>query len=287
VADAGPDQEINYIGQVVQLNGGTSYDMDGDTITYIWSFYYKPEGSLASLSNPTAVNPTFVADLHGKYDIRLMVNDPWEGSSVDDKVTLSFNNVMPVANAGTNQSVAAGATVTLDGSASSDANLDPLAYRWSFASVPPGSSAVLSDPAAVRPAFVADLVGTYVASLVVNDGFGDSAASNVTVTATSNTADVTTVLKRAIEAINLLGPNDFKNPNMRNALTNKINAVLNDIQAGLYTDALSKLQHDILMKTDGCATGATPDKNDWITACSKQSDVYRLLQQAIDLLWTM
>jgi len=196
-------------------------------------------------------------------------------------------NLKPVANAGTNQSVSAGTTVLLNGSASFDANGDPLTFRWSLDSVPAGSSAPLSDPTAVQPTFVAGAVGIYVASLVVNDGFADSPPSNVTVTATSNTAQVTDVLRRAIIVINALDPGVFKNPNMQHALTNKISAVLIDIQNGLYHDALDKLQNDILKKTDGCATGGSPDKNDWITSCPEQSKVYPLIQQAIKLLWGM
>ena len=43
-------------------------------------------------------------------------------------------NLAPVANAGPDQTVATGATVTLDGSASSDADGDALVFSWSFVS---------------------------------------------------------------------------------------------------------------------------------------------------------
>jgi hypothetical protein len=61
-------------------------------------------------------------------------------------------------------------TVTLDGTASTDADHDPLTYKWSLTSVLTGSTATLSDATAANPAFVVDLPGTYVAQLVVNDG---------------------------------------------------------------------------------------------------------------------
>lgn len=66
----------------------------------------------------------------------------------------------------------------------------------------------------------------------------------------------------------------IKNPKMKTSLTNKINAVINDIEQGLYQQALDKLQHDILPKTDGCAAGGVPDANDWITDCAAQAQVY-------------
>lgn len=71
---------------------------------------------------------------------------------------------------------------------------------------------------------------------------------------------------------------------MANALTNKINAVLQDVDQGLYQQALDKLQNDILAKTDGCAKTGAPDKNDWLKDCSSQNQVYPLIIQTINLL---
>ena len=85
---------------------------------------------------------------------------------------LTTGNVPPVANAGDDQRVVAGAKVTLDGSRSTDVNGDALTYRWALISRPAGSSAALDDPTSVKPAFTADIVGSYVAQLVVDDGFG-------------------------------------------------------------------------------------------------------------------
>jgi hypothetical protein len=94
-------------------------------------------------------------------------------------------NHPPVANAGPDQAVNTGSNVHLDGSASSDADGDPLTYSWSLIARPPGSSAALDNPASVQPRFTADLPGTYTAQLIVNDGKVDSSPDAVTVTATS------------------------------------------------------------------------------------------------------
>ena len=104
-------------------------------------------------------------------------------------------NTAPVAHAGPSQSVAAGTVVTLDGSASADADGDSLTYAWTLTSRPAGSSASLSSPGAVRAAFTADVEGTYVATLVVSDGKVASAASTATITAVS-TAALAIVLDR-------------------------------------------------------------------------------------------
>ena len=92
-------------------------------------------------------------------------------------------NQSPTADAGADQNVPTGATVQLDGSASSDPESDPLTYSWSL-TTSAGSTASLSDPNIVNPTFVADVDGDYVATLVVNDGTSDSAPDSATITAT-------------------------------------------------------------------------------------------------------
>jgi uncharacterized protein (TIGR03790 family) len=90
-------------------------------------------------------------------------------------------NTAPVANAGVAQNVGIGSLVTLDGSASSDANGDALSYAWSLSSKPAGSGAALLSGTTPRPTFVADVAGTYTASLTVSDGKLNSAAATVSV----------------------------------------------------------------------------------------------------------
>lgn len=245
-----------------------------------------PVGSTTTLSDPTLVNPTFVADVYGTYEITLVVSDPWV-SSAPDTVIASFDNTAPVADAGQNQAVSVGESVTLDGSASYDANHDPLTYIWGFTGKPSNSSAQILPVDSVQPSFVADVAGTYVVNLVVNDGFLDSGASIVTITVTGASNEVIESLTLAIDLINDLDSDDFKSRNMPNALTNKLNATLEKLDQGLYQEALNKLEHDILPKTNGCADFGAPDKNDWIINCPAQSQVYPIIMEAIELLRTM
>ncbi|MBL8304466.1 MAG: PKD domain-containing protein, partial [Ideonella sp.] len=101
-------------------------------------------------------------------------------------VTATATNSPPTASAGVGQSVLVGATVTLDGSASTDPQGDPLSYDWTLDSRPAGSAAVLSSASAMRPSFVADVAGAYTATLTVSDGQASSNAASVTVTAGSD-----------------------------------------------------------------------------------------------------
>lgn len=75
-----------------------------------------------------------------------------------------------------------GDLVTLDGSASSDANGDVLTHAWTIRSFPSLFAPTINSAGTVRPAFAPRDGGTYVFSLVVNDGHFFSTASTVTVT---------------------------------------------------------------------------------------------------------
>ena len=187
VADSGPDQTV-FVTDTVTLDGSGSSDVDGDPLTFSWSFISVPSGSAAALSNPAVVAPTFVADAPGSYELELIVNDGTV-DSLPDTVTITTTNSPPVADAGSDQTVFVTELVALDGSGSSDVDGDPLIYFWSFTSLPAGSAASLSNPDPARPTFVADMPGTYVAQLTVNDGTVDSAPDTVTIT-TSNSAPV-------------------------------------------------------------------------------------------------
>jgi hypothetical protein len=284
VADAGPDQQLVQIGTLVELDGSQSFDDDGDDISYAWSLSAKPASSSASLSDLAAVHPTFVADLQGEYRARLTVTDELGATSEADDVVISFQNLSPVADAGDNQAVRVGTILQLDGSGSFDPNLDVLTYHWSLTTQPAGSAAALGDASAQSPTLVPDVAGTDTASLVVSDGQATSPPDVVTIQATSDAGAIVAILRDAVAAINGLDPGDFKNANMQGALTNKLAAVIADVEAGRLQDALDKLEHDVIAKTDGCAETGAPDRNDWLKNSAAQTPVYARLREAVDLI---
>ncbi len=185
VANAGLDQVVTA-GDTVPLNGSGSSDAEGDAITFDWSLTSVPVGSTAVLSNPTAASPSFTADVEGSYVAQLIVNDGEFNSPADTALITAqavVVNTAPMASAGTDQNVSVGDTVALDGSGSTDADGDALTFSWSLSSTPGGSTATLSDVAAMNPTFVADVAGAYVAQLIVNDGALNSTPDSIMLTA--------------------------------------------------------------------------------------------------------
>lgn len=179
------------VGSVVQLSGLNSTDANTDPLTFKWALLSKPlmatgatADSAAVLSNTTIYNPLFTADVAGVYVLSLVVSDGKLSSDpVTWVVTATSGNLPPIANAGPDQTVAVAEAVTLDGSASSDANDDTLTYQWALTIKPDMSLAVLSNASTAAPTFTADLAGIYLATLTVSDGKGGTHISRVLITA--------------------------------------------------------------------------------------------------------
>jgi len=74
VAEAGAARRVNA-GSFVVLDGRGSSDPERDVLHYRWSFVSRPPGSMAVLSDASAVRPSFVADKVGDYTLALAVHD--------------------------------------------------------------------------------------------------------------------------------------------------------------------------------------------------------------------
>jgi chitinase len=120
-----------------------------------------------------------------------------EGSFI---VTIDNSNTAPVADAGIDRSAAINTEANLDGSNSSDADGDPLTYMWSIVSKPDGSTTTLTDASAVDPLFIPDKAGTYVFSLIVNDGHENSEADTITIIVNSDYSDFNMLQFRVVDA---------------------------------------------------------------------------------------
>jgi len=191
VAVAGADQTVTP-GDSVSLDGHGSYSAYGKPLSYRWRMIARPLNSAARLSDITAVQPSFTADLPGNYVLRLMVNDgvidssrSLDGIYEDRLIVTAVSNQLPIADGGGDQTVNTGTSVILDGSGSSDPENAALTYSWTLIKQPAGSTASLSSVDTQSTQLTPDRDGDYLVQLVVNDGIDDSAPDIVRVSSSS------------------------------------------------------------------------------------------------------
>ena len=172
VANPGANQSFDNPGVEVVLDGSASSDPDGDSLLYSWSLKSKPDGSSATLTGADTVSPSFVADLQGLYEVQLSVSDGELSSTTSPSVLISVDgNTPPLANAGADQlALILGATVALNGGASSDPDGDTLDYQWSVTNAPAEANVAFSNATVANPSFSLDKAGDYLLQLTVSDG---------------------------------------------------------------------------------------------------------------------
>ena len=131
-ADAGADQNVDEK-TLVTLDGSGSQDPDGAYLYYWWQ--QLSAGTTVTLSDPTINKPTFIAPAVGtngeRLEFKLTVTDS-DDFEHSDRVFVDVGNVLipPVADAGADQSVTEGRTVTMDGSNSHDPDGTISSVKW-------------------------------------------------------------------------------------------------------------------------------------------------------------
>ncbi len=200
-------------GDVVTL-GTTITNPDGNSpadYTFVWT---QTGGRTTSLSSSTASNPTYILPPSGAGSqntactsgtgavtatsancptFSVVVTKTNTGKSSANTGLAAYSSTLatrPVANAGTAQNVKVGATVTLDGSASTQVNGHPISYAWTQTA---GPAVTLSSTSGQKPTFTAP--GTAQAltfSLVVTDTQNAVAGTGTNGnTSTANVVNVT------------------------------------------------------------------------------------------------
>src|SRR5262249_34708428 len=140
----------------VQLNGASSYDPDGDALTYSWVQTAGPTVTLAGANTPTAAftAPLLMGGVSGSANLtfELTVSDGSLSNKKSVTVVVEQIDHAPTANAGSNQTVNVNTLVTLDGSLSSDPDGDALTYAWTQVA---GPAVTLDMTNPVKPKFTA------------------------------------------------------------------------------------------------------------------------------------
>jgi chitinase len=186
VANAGPNQAL--AGGTSGMLHGAGSDVDGDSLTYHWSYVFGPNLSLSdhNIAQPTITAPTVTQPATAR--LQLIVQDA-HSESVTDTVDIVIyppgGNIPPIAMTGDDVAGSLASTLTIDGSPSSDFDGQIKSYSWTQLS---GPKVKFSDPAAAAPTFKqyepTDSDQAYVFELVVSDGIDLSAADTVTAVVT-------------------------------------------------------------------------------------------------------
>jgi parallel beta-helix repeat protein len=171
VANAGTNRWIQ-LGTVLTLNGTGSTDNVGIS-NYSWNFTYD---GLNITSHENTFNHTF--ELLGTYSIILNVTDPAGNWDVDTMRVTVYDGEYPVADAGPDQSVTAGALVTFTGAGSAD-NVGIENYTWTFTHN--GTAITLYG---ASPTFRFWEAGNHTVTLNVADAAGNRASDTMVVRVT-------------------------------------------------------------------------------------------------------
>ena len=152
IANAGPDQTADE-GALVVLDGSAS--SGSGSFTFSWTQLLGPAAELVGASSPS---PSFTAPTipggFGSQILTFQLTVTSAGGSSTDTVDVAVRNVnhAPVADAGGDQVVNEGSTVTLSGALSFDTDGDPLSFRWIQTS---GTPVVLAGADTATPIFIA------------------------------------------------------------------------------------------------------------------------------------
>jgi hypothetical protein len=175
IADAGLNQIVDE-GTLVKFNGNGSSDNIG-IVKYTWTF---SDGNTVSLSG---VMPIYTFGNPGIFFITLNVTDA-AGNWDTDVMNVTVNDITdPTANAGNDQTINEGTSVSFDGIGSSD-NVGVVKYTWDFVD---GDTITLFG---ARPAYVFDNPGVFLVTLNVTDIAGNWNTDTMSVTVKDITAPI-------------------------------------------------------------------------------------------------
>jgi hypothetical protein len=162
------DPAVPTAGETVSIDASGSADPDGSIASYEWTVDGRSIGSGPSVE--------FGFESPGEHDVRLTVTDD------DDAVTTTSEavtvNAPPVAVVGASTATpGVNETVTLDASASEDADGDVETYEWDL-----DGDGTYDDATGVEAEAAFDAAGTAVVGLRVSDDAGATNTTAVTLT---------------------------------------------------------------------------------------------------------
>lgn len=175
---------VAEVNTTVVLDGSNSVPRPGNSISaYLWE---QVAGSPVTIADISAATTSFTASEEGAYRFKLTVTDS-NGLAATDftQINVLENNQAPTANAGADQNVALGASVTLNGGGSSDPDGSISDYAWEQLL---GAPVTITNPDQAQASFTApSSVSGMLFQLTVTDNDGAQDIDTVVVNATNGT----------------------------------------------------------------------------------------------------
>lgn len=170
-----PEDPSVEVGQTVELEA-TAFDEDDNELTGRDRQWLTDDGSIATVDDSGVVSG--VAE--GTATISIEIGEA--SASVD--VSVVPENTAPEADAGQDQTVQVGDEVSLDATASSDAEdaFDDLVFGWDFVADPSGGDDAITDADSAEATFEPSEVGVYEAQVTVTDTAGAEGTDRVEIT---------------------------------------------------------------------------------------------------------
>ena len=220
-ANAGSDQTVD-VGTEVTLDGSGSADSDSDIARYSWALTGDPDNTRVGLTNGNTASPTFTPNTATTLVFTLTVTDE-VGNEASDTVRIFVRDTgTPTAEAGPDQAVVGGDTVTLDGSSSSDPGGAIATWQWRHVSGP--TVTLVSATTAMSTFTAPNTGGDIVFELKVTDSGGnESPPDTVTITVdgipTANAGDDQAVTPSTTVTLDGSGSTDTEDDEAGTALT--------------------------------------------------------------------
>jgi len=166
LADAGPNQTVNE-DTVMTFDGSGSYDNVG-IVSYTWTIFDVNYTWMFF----DGMKPIYIFNTPGEYTVTLNVTDAIGNWNISSALITVLDITPPNADAGQNQTVLQGATVTFDASKSND-NVGIILYSWDFGD---GTSqkGVIATHNYSNP-------GTYLVILTVKDAADNAGTAKITI----------------------------------------------------------------------------------------------------------
>jgi len=167
VADAGPDDTISA-GTIYDFDGSGSTDDEG-IVNYTWNFTHDSTDTYLY-----DVNPQFTFNIPGVYIVTLRVEDAQSEWDTDTVQITVIDDVPPIADAGSDDSVKVNTPYIFDASGSWD-NVGIVWYNWTF------DDGSYDNGTNITPLHIYTSLGIYTVTLKCSDAAGNWAIDTVNI----------------------------------------------------------------------------------------------------------